>query len=363
MTILDRYLMRELANAWLTGLAVFAGFLMIGEVFKKGIELLFVLKAPVSDALQWFLLALPNLVALSLPMATLLAVVMTIGRMSHDLEIVALLAAGISFHRLLRPIVGLASGLTVLAFWLNAFIVPPTYGAADALLWRYRGKSEGVTREVLIVHPPDAPRLLLGARQFNPLNGEMGNVWLLEQMNRGERLYVEAASARWIGNRLEFRDGFVQLIAPPNKPVMRQYFVHLARKVPLSPPKNFSGDSKQFAPNRLSLPALTAQIRLLQRWQVPREKVTEYVVEWHNRFALSLSCLILAMLGAPVALKLGRGGGIAVGVSVVFVLLYYFAWNTGTLLAKAGTLPPLLGSHFANLLGMIGSALLLWRLR
>jgi lipopolysaccharide export LptBFGC system permease protein LptF len=72
---------------------------------------------------------------------------------------------------------------------------------------------------------------------------------------------------------------------------------------------------------------------------------------------------MLAMLGAPVALQLSRGGGIAVGVSVVLVLLYYFAWNIGTLLAKAGSLPPFLGSHFANLLSLLVFALLLYRLR
>jgi hypothetical protein len=41
MTILDRYLLRELAGAWLIGLAVFVGFLLVGEVLRKSIELLF----------------------------------------------------------------------------------------------------------------------------------------------------------------------------------------------------------------------------------------------------------------------------------------------------------------------------------
>ncbi|MFA0750453.1 MAG: hypothetical protein SLRJCFUN_000856 [Candidatus Fervidibacter sp.] len=363
MTLLDRYLTRELTNAWLTGLAVFAGFLMVGEVFGKGIELLFLLKAPVRDVLRWFLLALPNLIALSLPMATLLSVVMTIGRMSHDLEIVAFLSLGISFRRLLLPIAGIGMGVSIFAFWLNAFVVPPTYGAADALLWRYRERGEGISREILIAQPPNDPRLVLGARRFNPQSGALEGVWLLERMERDERLYIEAASARWVGNRVEFRDGFVQRIAPLGRPIMRQHFARLSRLVPLPPPKNFSGDSKQFAPNRLSLPELTLQIRLLQRWRVPREKIADYLVEWHNRFALSLSGLILAMLGAPIALQLRRGGGIAVGVSVILILLYYFTWNIGTLLAKAGTLSPWLGSHLANLLGLIGTFILLWRLR
>lgn len=363
LTLLDRYLMRELTNAWLTGLAVFAGFLMAGEVLGKGIELLFVLKAPVTDAARWFLLALPNLVALSLPMATLLAVVMTIGRMSHDLEIVALLAAGISFRRLLLPVATLSGALCALSLWLNAFVVPPTYGAADALLWRYREGGNGVARGILIAEPTDAPRILLGARQFNPRTKTLEGVWLLERFERGQRVYVEASYARWEDGQLEFHEGFIQVIAPPDKPVMREYFARLSRPVPLRPPAAFASGTKQFAPNRLSLPALTAQIRMLQKWQVPREQVMEYIVEWHNRFALAISCLVLALLGAPIALQLGRGGGIAVGVSVVIVLLYYFVWNVGTLLAKAGSLPPLVGSHLANLAGITGAAFLLWRLR
>lgn len=361
MTILDRYLLRELAGAWLIGLAVFSGFLMVGEILRKSIELLFELQAPLSEVFRWVLLALPYIVVWSIPVTTLFAVVMTIGRMSSDLEITALLASGISFIRLLIPIGAMALLVSFISFWLNAFVVPPTYGAADALLWRYRERS-GEAGGLFIFEPQKEPRLILSAESFNPSKGELRNLWLLEVTERGERVYLEAKRALWVGNRWEFYDGFVQVITP-DKPLVRESFEHLSRPTALRPPKDLSADKKRLSPNRLTLIALSAEIKRMERWNVPKQVVAEYIVEWHNRFSMSLSCFVLAMLGAPIALKLRRGGGIAIGVSVVFFLLYYLVWNIGCQLAEAGRIPAIVGSHLPNIIGLIAVLSVLTKLR
>ncbi len=361
MTILDRYLLRELTGAWLIGLAVFVGFLMVGEVLRKSIELLFALHAPVGEVLRWVLLALPYLVAWSLPIATLFAVVLSIGRMSHDLEITALLAAGISFRRLLLPIGSLALTVSLLSLWLNAFVVPPTYGAADTLLWRYREQGK-MTGRLFLFEPPEEPRLILNAEQFDPQKGELRYLWLLEETEKGERVYLQAARARWVGNRWEFYDGFVQVISP-DKPMVREHFKHLSRPTALRAPNELSTDRKAFAPNRLTLTALSREMERLKRWGAPKEVIAEYSIEWHNRFAMALACFVLAMLGAPLALQLRRGGGIAVGVSLLLFLLYYLVWNIGCQLGETGRLPPWLGSHLPNLLGLGGTVWLLAQLR
>ncbi len=362
MSILDRYLLRELANAWLTGLAVFVSFLMVGEVFRKGIELLFALGAPPSDVLRWSLLALPNLVAWSLPITTLFAAIMTIGRMSHDLETTAMSAAGISFGRLLLPIGVMAAGISVLSFLLNAFFAPPTYGAADSLLWRYRAGGGAVTDLEFREPSKGPPRLIGGAKRFNPKANELQNVWLLETTDKGERVFLQAAKAKWHHDRWEFNDGFVQIISP-DKPMARQRFEKLLRPTALRRPTELSADRKRFAPNRLNLLELTEQIRQLKNWSMPKVIVNEYVVEWHNRFSLALGCFILAMLGAPVALWLRRGGSVAIGISIVLFLLYYLVWNIGCQLSETGKLPPMVGSHLANLIGIGGTMGLLTKLR
>ncbi len=361
MTILDRYLLRELAGAWLIGLAVFSGFLLVGEVLRKSVELLFELHAPAGEVVRWVLLALPYIIAWSIPVTTLFSVVMTVGRMSHDLEITALLASGVSFRRLLVPIGGLALLISFLSFWLNAFVVPPTYGAADALLWKYR-EQMGVATGLFIAEPPKAPRLILNANQFDPGKGELRDLWLMETTERGEKVYLEAKRAKWTDNRWEFYDGFIQIITP-DKPMVREQFEHLSRPTNLRPPMELSADKKRLAPNRLTLTALSAEIERMKRWNVPRKVLSEYVIEWHNRFAMSLSCFVLAMLGAPIALKLRRGGGIAIGVSVVFFLLYYLVWNIGCQIGEAEKIPPVIGSNLPNIIGLIIACVILTKLR
>lgn len=298
MTILDRYLLRELAGAWLIGLLVFSGFLVVGEVLRKSIELLFELSAPLNEVLRWVLLSLPYIVVWSIPVTTLFAVVMTIGRMSNDLEITAFLASGISFFRLMVPVGAMALLISFFSFWLNAFVVPPTYGAADALLWSYRERS-GEISGLFIFEPPKEPRMILSAESFDPRKGELKNLWLLEFTSREQRVYLEAKRALWVGNRWEFYDGFVQVITP-DKPLVRENFEQLSRPIDLRPPKDLSSDKKRFAPNRLTFTSLSAEINRMKRWGVPKEVIAEYVVEWHNRFAMSLSCFVLAMLVLPL---------------------------------------------------------------
>ncbi len=351
LTILDRYLITELAGSWLIGLAVFIGFLLAGEVLGKGIELVFLLKAPLMDAFRWFLLAIPNLISLSLPMSTLLAVVMTLGRMSRDHEIVAIQALGIPFQRLMIPIATLSLTISFLAFWLNAFIVPPTYGASDAILWRYRSLGQGAMALRIIYPPKGPPRLILNANRFHPSSGLMEGVDLWEAVTeKGEWRYLRATKGHWSNDRWEFFSGSVQIIVP-DKPSLPAPFEKMSLQAPIPMPSEVT-DVRAFNPNRLNLIALTVQISELKRWKMPDEYVREYAVEWHNRFSLPLSCFVLSLIGAPVALHLRRGGGLAVGVSVVLVLTYFILWKVGGMLGQSGALLPGLGSHLPNLIGL-----------
>ncbi|MCS7223039.1 MAG: LptF/LptG family permease, partial [Armatimonadetes bacterium] len=339
ITTLDRYLIRELVNAWLMALLVFVGFLLAAEVLGKGIELIFLLKAPVTDAVRWFLLALPNLIALSLPMSVLLAVVMTLGRMSRDYEILAAQALGIGFHRLTVPVALLSLLVAVLSLWLNAFVVPPTYAASDTILWRYRSATRGATSLRIVQPPKGPPRLILSADRFYPASGLMEKVDLWEMVKEeGQWRYLKAEKAYWRDDRWTFLNGSVQIILP-KRPSLPAPFARLDLQARLPPPEQ-AADTKAQSPNRLDLIGLTAQIQQMKRWRVPDEYVREYAVEWHNRFSLALSCIVLALIGGPVALHLKRSGGLAIGVSVLLIVIYYIIWKVGGLLGQSAVLPP-----------------------
>lgn len=91
---------------------------MIDMIISKGLALLTVLKL--------FLLTLPFLMAMTIPMAVLVAVVLAFGRLSADNEITIMKACGINLFRLIRPIALLAVLLSMGMLYFNDAILPET---------------------------------------------------------------------------------------------------------------------------------------------------------------------------------------------------------------------------------------------
>ncbi len=123
MRLLRRYIIKELLSPFIFSLLViifilFVQFLLraIDRFLGKGIELITIL--------EYLFLNLAWIVALAVPMAVLIATLMTFGRLSEDNEITAMRAAGISFLKIIRP--GLIFGTIVCLFLLyfNNFVLP-----------------------------------------------------------------------------------------------------------------------------------------------------------------------------------------------------------------------------------------------
>jgi len=123
MRLLRRYIIKELLSPFIFSLLViifilFVQFLLraIDRFLGKGIDTLTIF--------EYLFLNLAWIVALAVPMAVLIASLMTFGRLSEDNEITAMRAAGISFLKIIRP--GLTFGTIICLFLLyfNNFILP-----------------------------------------------------------------------------------------------------------------------------------------------------------------------------------------------------------------------------------------------
>lgn len=72
--------------------------------------------------------------------------------------------------------------------------------------------------------------------------------------------------------------------------------------------------------------------------------IKRHEIEWHRKFTLSLACLLLFFIGAPLGAIIRKGGlGMPVVVSVFFFVLYYVITITGEKYAKIGAWPAWLG--------------------
>lgn len=79
------------------------------------------------------------------------------------------------------------------------------------------------------------------------------------------------------------------------------------------------------------------------------EPVISLNIEWHKKFSLSLACLVLFFVGAPLGAIIRKGGlGMPVVVSVIIFILFWIVTITGEKMSKEGVIPPYIGMWIAT---------------
>jgi lipopolysaccharide export system permease protein len=86
-----------------------------------------------------------------------------------------------------------------------------------------------------------------------------------------------------------------------------------------------------------------------------RRRIASLSIEMHKKFALPAACVVFVLIGAPIGMKVRRGGPAVAFVSIGFFLFYYLCLVGGEELANRLLLPPWLAMWLANIvLGLLG---------
>lgn len=73
-------------------------------------------------------------------------------------------------------------------------------------------------------------------------------------------------------------------------------------------------------------------------------RLDQHLVAWHRKFTLSVACLMLYFIGAPLGAIIKKGGfGLPVLVAIIFFIFYYMLTISGEKMAKSGALEPYMG--------------------
>ena len=82
----------------------------------------------------------------------------------------------------------------------------------------------------------------------------------------------------------------------------------------------------------------------LAQYKDQQKVLRQHQIEWHRKISLSLACLVLFLIGAPLGSIIRKGGlGSPLVLSVIFFMIFYFLSNTGEKMAKEGTISPVVG--------------------
>jgi lipopolysaccharide export system permease protein len=413
MKILERYILRENFKPFISSLAVVT-FVMVLDRLLDLLKVIIEKQLDVFTVIQIFGLSLPFMLALTIPMAVLLATIMSFGRLSTDNELVAFKSCGINIFNLMKPTVIAALLLSIFMLYFNDHILPDSNHLLKNKMIQvnYRRPATAIksgvfneTKNVTIYVRERIEDELYGIIIYNresskfpaTINAAHGNIELSNGGNSmtatlyNGQMHERDAKDKDIYNIRSFKKLVMNMpdLGYQMKDVQSDYrgdreLNVKAMQVIINGHEtkiikvNSQIDSMNIDIGRLEEQEVLeeAENNQLNRLQNSRrikneklanyqKKIRIYEVEIHKKYALAFACLIFVLIGAPVGMMTRSNGvGMAFTVSSFVFMIYYGALTGGEELADKGIVSPWFSMWISNIvLGVIGIYLIIISVR
>jgi lipopolysaccharide export system permease protein len=296
---------------------------------------------------KYFLVKLPGYLFFTVPLGILMGGMLSLLMMARNSEIIAMQANGIDALSIARPVLVIGFVASVSMFAANETIIPWSNAYSEYIQnVEIAGKSDATffKKDQIWMRSPDS---LTVAQKFEKSSNTLERITQVRwdnDYNFTERVYADKAKwweDHWIfygvNRTVRTADGKIDVQCLPT-------MTGLLNKHP----QDF--DRVEKIAKEMNLSQLGEYIdKLVEEGQSP----TRYLVDWHDKIAFPMVCLIMAALSVPFAVKMNpRGGGVAVGVglSLVVAFSYWVAHTLFIALGHGGYIPPVMAAWGANTL-------------
>jgi LPS export ABC transporter permease LptF/LPS export ABC transporter permease LptG len=362
MGLLFRTAFREVASSALLGTLLFT-FVLFLQKSAEPFRFLVNNSASPSDVAWLFALLLPATFPFTLPLGVLVGVLIALSRMSSDGEITALRASGVPGRRLAAPVLTfavLAAGVTATAsLWLTPASIREFYRLINQV-----GAAQLTAEIQPRVFEENFPHTILYVGDVVPGTPvRWRNVFLADvtpagerrseatQKGEGPRITVAAgalASADATRNRIQLSLLQGRTYEPGANPA--EYYTSEFPRGEQVLEARERGEVRARYYSATDTPTLYAQLG----------ESVEARIEFHQRFALPLACLLLALTGMPLGVSSRKGGkSAAFVITVLFAFLYYMALVSLIGLARDRRIPAELAVWAPDLVFALAGLLLL----
>ena len=354
MRILDRYIVLEVIRHALLGIIIFTFVLFVPKLVRL-MELFVRHSGSGSQVAELFLCIIPNIFVFTIPMAVLIGVLLGLGRMSMDSEIIALTALGISRRRILWPVGVFAVIGAALTLLMTLWLAPL------AIQTFRRIENDLIASQISFQVQPRVfderfPHMVLYINDVSASGTRWNGVFLAEAGGESGSRITLAESAIVIA---EPRLGKLELHlnGGSTHEFSREDAEHYS--VTAFGRSDWPVEVSGMAPAKEREPS-NPERSLGELWGDRGKGWRDARVELHQRFAFPVACLVFALIAVPLGAQPRRGGRAAGSLlAVVVIASYYLLFIVGAGLARQGVLPPSVGMWIANLvLALAGMALL-----
>ena len=347
---------KELAGPFILGLLIFTFILLTNRILKL-MDLVVNKGVGLDEVIKLIVYLLPSFLILTIPMSLLLAILITLGRLSADGEIIAMRASGISLYQILPPFFSLCITGFILTNVFTLVLLPQGNSAFRNHLFNISKRHSEANLQERIFND-DFEGLIIYVNEI-PGQGKPMKGILISDKRESE-----------IPSLIIGEEGIIISDQKSMKVTLRLFngSIHRSSRDSITYEKAtfktydmnlLTGEDEAAQENEVkySEMSISELVNLLLDRKRGNKSAIKIQTELHKRFAFPFACLVFGLIGIPVGAYKRRGSrsyGFVLCIIVIF--LYYLFLNFGEAMAKRGILYPAIGIWMPNIiLGIVGS--------
>ncbi len=345
MNIIDRYIIKQFISTLFFALMALCVIFLIVNLMENLEEFLrekldFIIIA------RYYLSLFPEILKILTPIAMLLAVLFTFGKLSNMNEVTAMKTGGLSLYRMMLPMVFLSLFISFGQLAFNGWIVPEANRTKLEIEKVYLKKS-GKASSIYDLYLKDTPLKNIIMSYYNPERKEGSTIAIEEftsRMNPRLATRIEAQKMRWDSTgQWKLLNGISRTFYDDSIAVEAFDTTYISLNT-----KHNQIEQLKREPEEMTLPEYESYIELLKRGG---KDVTKHIIDYHGMIAFPFANFIVVLFGVPFA-SVKKKGGIAIQIAAAMIIAFAYLIFTeiGKTVGYTMEIEPILSAWMANII-------------
>ncbi|MBP3717481.1 MAG: LptF/LptG family permease [Paludibacteraceae bacterium] len=342
---LDWYIIKKFLGAFFLSIALIISIAIVFDISEKLDDFMdprfgVTMHEIVFD---YYLNFIPYFVNLFAPLFTFISVILFTSKLADNTEIIAILASGISYRRMMFPYMVVAALIAVMTFYLSGYVIPPSN--TERIEFQQKLTTRKRATDVSNMQMKVEPNVVLTIKSFNKISKTGFNASLdkfddknnlVSRMTANTITYDTLHKWHMHGYVIRDFDGLYEKMT-------RGTDIDTVLNVEPDEFFVYAGMEEQMTNKQLS--------HFIER-QKSRGmgEVKAFEIEYAKRFAAPFASFILTIIGVSLSSRKVRGGmGANLGIGLALSFLYIMFFTLSSSFAVSGAVPPVVAAWLPNI--------------
>ena len=342
---LDTYIIKKFLGTYFFAIALIISIAVVFDI-NENIDRFINNKAPVNAIIfDYYLNFIPYFSNLFSPLFVFIAVIFFTAKLAENSEIIAMFSTGMSFKRMMRPYMISAAIISILTFYLGAYIIPR--GNVTRLDFEDRYKKKKKVEYVRNVQLEVDNGVIAYIERYENYNktgyrfslDKFEDKKLVSHLTASSITYDTTSVHKW-----KIKDYMIREMEGMKEKITKGSEIDSIIKME---PQDFLIMKGQ--QQTMTNPELSDYISKQKKRGFANIK--EFEIEYHQRIAMSFAAFILTAIGVSLSSRKVKGGmGLYLGIGLALSFSYILFQKLSSTFAVNGNMPQIIAVWIPNIL-------------